>query len=83
RDTNITMLPEWEHLRDDIFYVENPQDIEALAAQMRAMLQISEDEEMARSQRIRATMNRYRWPNLIREYQAVINRARKSATISS
>lgn len=83
RDTNITMLPEWERLRNDIFYVENPQNIEALAGQMQAMLQISQEEEIARSQRIRAVMDRYRWPNLICEYQAVINRARKSATISS
>jgi glycosyltransferase involved in cell wall biosynthesis len=83
RDTNITMLPEWGRLRDDIYFVEDPRDIDSLAAQMTAMLQITQAEEIARSDRIRAVMTRYRWPNLIREYQAVINRARKSATISS
>lgn len=83
RDTNIMMLPEWDRLRSDIFYVEDPRDIASLAKQMTAILQIDSAEEMARSERIRAVMARYRWPNLIREYQDVINRALRSATISS
>jgi glycosyltransferase involved in cell wall biosynthesis len=83
RDTNIMMLPEWDRLRNDIFYVDDPRDIASLAKQMTAMLQIDSTEEIARSERIRAVMARYRWPNLIREYQAVISLARRSATISS
>lgn len=72
RDTNIAMLPEWERLRQDVFYVEDARDIEQLSQQMTAMLQLDEDEEAARSERIKSIMSRYKWSNLIREYQQPI-----------
>jgi glycosyltransferase involved in cell wall biosynthesis len=78
RDTNIAMLPEWEKLKDDVFYVDDARDIDLLAQQMTAMLRLTLHEEAARSERTRTIMARYRWPNLIREYRQAIESAYQS-----
>lgn len=68
RDTNIEMLPEWNLLREQILFLEDPSDIAALEQAVRKVTELDRTELVARSERIKAIMSRYRWDQLIREY---------------
>lgn len=77
RDTNIAMLPEWDRIKGDVAFVEDPRDIPALAEAMRSLLHLSDPEAAARAGRLRSVMQRYRWDRLIDEYLAVIDSAQQ------
>lgn len=68
RDTNITALPEWPLIREDVFLLDDPSDHGAFARLIGQMLRLSPSEVAARSARLRAAMSRYFWPRLIEEY---------------
>lgn len=68
RDTNIASLPEWDKIKNDVIYLDDPTDIEAFAAALRHGAAPHADSE----QRLRTVMSRYWWPNLIREYLRTI-----------
>ncbi|MGB5485721.1 glycosyltransferase, partial [Parasphingorhabdus sp.] len=68
RDTNIEMLPEWDLLKEQIYFLEDPSDIVAFEQTIRNALSLDREKLIARSQRIKAIMSRYRWDHLIREY---------------
>ena len=70
RDTNIEMLPEWDLLREQIFFLEDPSDIDAFERVVREALALDQTELAERSGRIKTIMARYRWDHLIREYLA-------------
>lgn len=70
RDTNIEMLPEWDQLKEHIFFVEDPSDIVAFEQALRGALALDRADLIARSRQIKAIMSRYRWDHLIREYLA-------------
>ncbi len=74
RDTNIEMLPEWPLLKDDVFFVEDPTDIKAFRAALQEMVSLEPDDIRARSQRLKKTMQRYVWSNLIDEYVTALGR---------
>ena len=70
RDTNLEMLPEWDHIRNDIFFLADPKDIDAFTSAVRGILQLKPEDVAARSERLQAVMARYLWHNLIGEYLA-------------
>ena len=70
RDTNVEMLPEWDRIKDDIFFLADPLDLDSFADTLRRMLQLTPPEVAARSKRLRAVMSRYLWDNLIEEFLA-------------
>lgn len=70
RDTNIEMLPEWDLLKEQIRFLEDPSDIGAFEQAVRDVLGLDQGELAERSERIKAIMSRYRWDHLIREYLA-------------
>lgn len=67
RDSNIELLPEWDALRDHVVFVEDPSDIEALAAALQRLLSAQPHPQVA------ASVARYRWSNLIGEYLTAID----------
>nr|WP_254305885.1 glycosyltransferase [Sphingopyxis sp. BSNA05] len=71
RDTNIEMLPEWDLLKEQICFLEDPSDIAAFEQAIRNILGYDRDILQARSNAIKAIMSRYRWDKLIREYLGV------------
>jgi glycosyltransferase involved in cell wall biosynthesis len=75
RDTNLELLPEWDRIRDDIFFLSDPRDIGAFTAAMQEMLRLEAAEVVERSNRLRAIMSRYHWHNLIKEYEAALGSA--------
>jgi glycosyltransferase involved in cell wall biosynthesis len=75
RDTNVEMLPEWELIKDDVAFVEDPRDVAALTAAMTRLLDLSPSEVEARSRHLRSIIGRYRWERLIREYLEAIDSA--------
>ncbi|WP_136657957.1 glycosyltransferase [Nitratireductor sp. XY-223] len=72
RDTNIELLPEWQTIREDVFFIEDPRDTAAFRTILNEMLALTPDEIEARSQRLKNTMKRYAWPKLIGEYVAAL-----------
>lgn len=71
RDTNIRTLPEWPLISDNVFYLEDPSNIDAFAAAMeRAVKEVGS--AGIRSAQLRRVMSRYLWPNLIRDYLGAI-----------
>jgi glycosyltransferase involved in cell wall biosynthesis len=70
RDTNVQMLPEWERIKDDIFFLADPRDLDSFAHTLQRMLQLTPAEIAARSKRLSAVMSRYLWDNLIGEFLA-------------
>lgn len=70
RDTNIEMLPEWDLLKEKIYFLVDPSDIGAFEQAIRNVLGLDRETLMARSEQIKAIMARYRWDQLIREYLA-------------
>jgi glycosyltransferase involved in cell wall biosynthesis len=75
RDTNVELLPEWDRIKDDVFLLADPGDSGAFAAIMQRLLQLDPSEISARSNRLRNIMQRYRWNNLIKEYEAALGPA--------
>lgn len=71
RDTNIELLPEWESIKDDIVFVEDPADVSALAAGLETLMS-RQPGSAGRSAQI---LSRYRWEKLIEEYLAPIEAA--------
>ncbi|MEH6661176.1 MAG: glycosyltransferase family 4 protein [Parasphingorhabdus sp.] len=71
RDTNIEMLPEWDLLKEQICFLEDPSDIAAFEQAIRNILGMDRKILQARSNAIKAIMSRYRWDKLIREYLGV------------
>jgi glycosyltransferase involved in cell wall biosynthesis len=79
RDTNITSLPEWPAIEQDVFYIDDPSNIGALAETMERAA-TSAEADAPRAERLRSTMSRYWWPNLIEEYlEAIESRAQETA----
>ncbi|MEM8918537.1 MAG: glycosyltransferase [Pseudomonadota bacterium] len=68
RDTNIEMLPEWDQLKPEIFFVADPSDLDKLEQALRSAQELDMAELAVRSARIRKIMSRYRWERLITEY---------------
>lgn len=68
RDTNIEMLPEWDALKHEIFFVEDPSDLASLRQTIRSAKDLDMTELAERSERIKKIMSRYRWERLITEY---------------
>ncbi|SIO22547.1 Glycosyltransferase involved in cell wall bisynthesis [Parasphingorhabdus marina DSM 22363] len=68
RDTNIEMLPEWDALQQEIFFVADPADLDSLKQALRSAQELDMTELSRRSARIRQIMSRYRWERLITEY---------------
>jgi len=76
RDTNIELLPEWDAIKRDVVFVEDPTDVDALAC---AIVEL-----MARSPgsagQAKQVLSRYLWSNLIEEYLEPIERRLKRRT---
>jgi glycosyltransferase involved in cell wall biosynthesis len=72
RDTNVELLAEWDRIKDDVFLVADPSDSAAFAAVLQRLLELEPSEVSARSNRLRSIMQRYRWDNLIKEYEAAL-----------
>jgi len=73
RATNIELLPEWPGIKDDVVFLEDPTDVDAFAAALQHMLQLTPQDIAARAERLRRTMSRYRWDKLIREYTSCLD----------
>jgi glycosyltransferase involved in cell wall biosynthesis len=71
-DTNIRMLDEWERITGDVVLVEDPRDIQKLAAAIKELLTLDPATQASRSTHLRGVMARYRWERLIEEYLEVI-----------
>ena len=72
KDTNITLMPEWEQLQPLVFYVEDPRDIDKMYQALRQMVALDGSEVLTRGEQIRMIMKRYFWSNLINEYLAIV-----------
>lgn len=68
RDTNIEMLPEWDLLKEQICFLEDPSDTNAFEQAIRKVLSLDRNALQVRSKHIQAIMSRYRWDRLIKEY---------------
>ena len=68
RDTNIEMLPEWNLLKEQICFLEDPSDIASFERAIRTVIGLDPEVLKARSKKIQAIMARYRWDHLIRDY---------------
>ena len=76
RDTNIELLPEWDAIKRDVVFVEDPADIDALA---RAIVELMTRSPGSAGQ-AKQVLSRYLWSNLIEEYLEPIERAVKRRT---
>lgn len=72
RDTNIEMLPEWDSIKEHVFFLPDPTDTAAFTATIERMLKLSASEIAVHSEQLRRTMSRYHWNNLIKEYQSSV-----------
>lgn len=63
RDTNVELLAEWQSLRDEVVFIEDPSDIGRLASALADLLQRDRC-----SDAMIEIMARYRWDRLIEEY---------------
>ncbi|MEO9463474.1 MAG: glycosyltransferase [Marinomonas sp.] len=64
RDTNIELLPEWAQIKDDVVFVEDPEDIDALADGLEELLR----KAPGSAHKSVDVVGRYRWERLIEEY---------------
>ena len=71
RDTNIELLPEWPQIRDDVVFVDDPADIDALASGLEQLLA----REPGSAKRSADIVSRYLWERLIEEYLGPIEAA--------
>lgn len=58
--TNIELLPEWDDIKDSVYLLENPADIDEFATILRNCLKTQAF--------LRKQLTRYKWSNLIKEY---------------
>ena len=66
--TNIELLPEWKDLREYVFLLHNPEDIEELMALLKKALQMERKFYQYNSARVRQIFHHYRWDTLIHDY---------------
>lgn len=71
RDTNIEMLPEWDAIKEDVVFVPDPADIDALAKGLERLLA----REPGSAGGAAEVLARYKWENLIEEYLTPIEAA--------
>lgn len=70
--TNIKLLEEFDKIKEVVYVLEDPRDIDRLSELLKETLQL-EDERIAQlSPRIQKIIDRYRWTNLIKEYISLI-----------
>ena len=70
RDTNIELLPEWDQIKNDVYFLPDPKDIDAFATVIKKLLSLDPPEIARRSAHLRTVMARYSWSQLIKQYQS-------------
>jgi glycosyltransferase involved in cell wall biosynthesis len=80
RDTNIAMLPEWEAIKNDVFLLDDPRNLDSFARTIKRALQLTPDEIMSRSKSLRSAMSRYHWNKLMDEYLTALGLSGQSLT---
>ena len=63
--TNIKTIPEWDALKEDITFLNDPQNTNEFSTKLIKLLQNSSFESKSKQQSIVA---KYLWPNLINTY---------------
>nr|WP_281241190.1 glycosyltransferase [Ruegeria halocynthiae] len=69
--TNIELLPEWQAIKDDVEFLDDPADTAAFACAIKRILSLNLDEIQNRSRRLQHAMRHYTWDCLIEEYLSV------------
>ncbi|WP_156423900.1 glycosyltransferase [Erythrobacter sp. YT30] len=64
RDTNIEMLPEWDAIKKDVVFLEDPEDIPAFSSALERLM----EREPGSAENAKRVLARYLWDNLIEEY---------------
>jgi glycosyltransferase involved in cell wall biosynthesis len=72
RSTNIELLPEWEYVKDEIFLLDDPFNINDFADILKNLLNLKEEKVIITSKKLRKFFERYKWNNLIKEYLSFI-----------
>lgn len=67
-ETNIQLLPEWNDMKNAIFLLEDPGNIDRFADLLQNILQLKSDEIHQRISNVENAIEKYQWDNLINEY---------------
>ncbi len=66
--TNIKLLPEWPHIKDAIFILNNPENIQEFTQLLHKLLDLQNDFIETQSNNLKEIVKKYQWDNLIKEY---------------
>ena len=72
KDTNIELLPEWDSIKNNIYFLENPEDIERFVNLLQKAVSLNNTEANKRTTETQSALSRYKWDNLINEYMNLL-----------
>jgi len=68
KDTNIEFLPEWNSIREAVYFLPDPKDIENFKNLMYELMSLDSNTIKAKTDKSRKAIEKYHWNNLIHEY---------------
>ncbi len=72
---NVETLREWDDIKEGVIVLRDPADSDEFRAALERLLTLGQEDLAVISQKLRATMKRYSWDSLIREYADTISTA--------